>query len=76
MAGGGLAACARDWARGRRCSSSPARRTARPVLDPEWVAPLLTPPLPWLEPGRLPSSITTHAGFGYHWWPLDADGVG
>ena len=28
-----------------------------------------------MAPGRLPSSITTHAGFGYHWWPLDADGV-
>ena len=29
---------------------------------------------PFLRPGRLPSTITTHAGFGYHWWPLDADG--
>ncbi len=28
-----------------------------------------------MAPGRLPSSITTHAGFGYHWWPLDPDGV-
>ena len=24
--------------------------------------------------GRLPSSITTHAGFGYHWWPMDDAG--
>src|SRR5262249_15734046 len=23
---------------------------------------------------RLPSTITTHAGFGYHWWPLDRAG--
>ena len=28
----------------------------------------------FLEPGRLPSTITTHAGFGYHWWPTDPDG--
>ena len=27
------------------------------------------PAYPFLRPGRLPSSITTHAGFGYHWWP-------
>jgi hypothetical protein len=45
------------------------------VLDPEWVRRSSTPPLPWLEPGRLPSSITTHAGFGYHWWPMDGHGV-
>jgi CubicO group peptidase (beta-lactamase class C family) len=30
---------------------------------------------PFLQPGRLPSTITTHAGFGYHWWPLDPDGT-
>jgi hypothetical protein len=24
--------------------------------------------------GRLPSSITTHAGFGYHWWLMDDEG--
>jgi CubicO group peptidase (beta-lactamase class C family) len=28
----------------------------------------------FLVPGRLPSTITTHAGFGYHWWPLDPAG--
>src|SRR5262249_27610993 len=28
----------------------------------------------FLTPGRLPSTITTHAGFGYHWWPLDRAG--
>ena len=27
------------------------------------------PEQPFLRPGRLPSTITTHAGFGYHWWP-------
>jgi CubicO group peptidase (beta-lactamase class C family) len=28
----------------------------------------------FLRPGRLPSTLTTHAGFGYHWWPLDDAG--
>ena len=28
----------------------------------------------FLRPGRLPSTITTHAGFGYHWWPVTDDG--
>ena len=29
------------------------------------------PSLPFLRPGRLPSALSTHVGFGYHWWPLD-----
>lgn len=33
-----------------------------------------TPPTPFLRPGRLPSTITMHAGFGLHWWPLDDTG--
>ena len=27
-----------------------------------------------LAPGRLPSDMTTHAGFGLHWWPMDEHG--
>ena len=74
LAGGGLAACAEDWL---RLAALQLTGTAygETVLDPEWVRRSSTPPQPWLEPGRLPSSITTHAGFGYHWWPLDAQGV-
>ncbi|RLV50543.1 class C beta-lactamase-related serine hydrolase [Nocardioides mangrovicus] len=64
LAGGGLAACAEDWL-----------RLAALQLEPTaWAQASSTPTQPWLEPGRLPSSITTHAGFGYHWWPLSADG--
>ena len=33
------------------------------------------PEQPFLGPGRLPSTITTHAGFGYHWWPSTRDGT-
>jgi CubicO group peptidase (beta-lactamase class C family) len=46
MAGGSLAATARDWA-----------RIGTLQID-----------------GRFPSTITSHAGFGYHWWPLDPAG--
>jgi CubicO group peptidase (beta-lactamase class C family) len=74
LAGGGLAACAEDWVRLTALQLTGTAYNAR-VLDPEWVHRSSTPSKPWLEPGRLPSSITTHAGFGYHWWPLDADGV-
>jgi CubicO group peptidase (beta-lactamase class C family) len=40
------------------------------VLGTSWVDRSSTPALAFLAPGRLPSSITTHAGFGFHWWPL------
>ena len=74
LAGGGLAACAEDWARLTALQLTGTAYDAE-VLSSAWVRRSSTPPLPWMEPGRLPSSITTHAGFGYHWWPLDPDGV-
>ena len=73
LAGGGLAACAEDWVRLAALQLTGTAYDAT-VLAPDWVAASSRPPHPWLVPGRLPSSITTHAGFGYHWWPLDADG--
>jgi len=45
-----------------------------PVVDAGWARASSRPGRPLLRPGRLPSTITTHAGFGYHWWPLDAEG--
>jgi CubicO group peptidase (beta-lactamase class C family) len=44
------------------------------LLDPDWAEAAARPAYPFLAPGRLPSTITTHAGFGYHWWPMDDDG--
>jgi len=70
MAGGGLAATARDWARVALIAVDGGG-----VLEPEWVAAAARPTYPFLAPGRLPSTITTHAGFGYHWWPMDAEGA-
>jgi CubicO group peptidase (beta-lactamase class C family) len=73
LAGGGLAACAEDWLRLAALQLTGTAYAAR-VLGPDWVQRSSTPPAPWMAPGRLPSSITSHAGFGYHWWPLTADG--
>ena len=44
------------------------------MLGPEWLEATCVPGQEFLRPGRLPSSITTHAGFGMHWWPLDDAG--
>ena len=74
LAGGGLAACAEDWLRLAALQLTGTAYDAR-VLGPDWVERSSTPPAPWMRPGRLPSSITTHAGFGFHWWPLTDDGV-
>ena len=49
----------RHGVRRRACSTRLGRRRSAP------------PATPFSTPGRLPSTITTHAGFGYHWWPLD-----
>ncbi len=73
MAGGSLAATARDWARIGMLQID-GRTDGSPVLAPEWITASSRPSRPFLRPGRLPSSITTHAGFGYHWWPLDDEG--
>ena len=73
LAGGGLAACAEDWRRLAALQLT-GRAGGAQVLPPGWVEAASTPTRPWLEPGRLPSTITTHAGFGHHWWPLEPGG--
>ena len=73
LAGGGVAATARDWVRiGMLAIDGRVDNSA--LLSTDWVDAAARPAYPYLAPGRLPSSITTHAGFGYHWWPTDADG--
>ncbi|GGF44101.1 hypothetical protein GCM10011519_17410 [Marmoricola endophyticus] len=64
MAGGALAATARDW----------ARVGLHQLAGGEWVELSSRPAYPWLRPGRLPSSISALLGFGMHWWPLDDAG--
>ncbi len=73
MAGGSLAASARDWARIGWLQID-GRWGGRQLVGRDWVEASSRPELPFLRPGRLPSTITTHAGFGSHWWPLDDAG--
>jgi CubicO group peptidase (beta-lactamase class C family) len=73
MAGGALAATARDWAR-LGWLQIDGRWKGRLLIAPDWIEASSRPEQPFLQPGRLPATITTHAGFGYHWWPLDTGG--
>jgi CubicO group peptidase (beta-lactamase class C family) len=73
MAAGSLAVAARDWARLGVLQIDGAFNGSQ-ILDPRWVEASSRPEEAFLMPGRLPSTITTHAGFGYHWWPLDERG--
>jgi CubicO group peptidase (beta-lactamase class C family) len=73
LAGGAVAATSRDWARVAQLAAD-GTAAGRRLLAESWVDAAARPPYPFLAPGRLPSTITTHAGFGYHWWPLDDAG--
>ena len=73
MAGAALAATARDWARVGALQVDGSWRGRR-VLSREWLDLSSRPAYPFLAPGRLPSSLSTHVGFGRHWWPLDDTG--
>jgi hypothetical protein len=74
MAAAALAVTARDWARIGMLQVD-GRWGDDEVLGADWVADSSRPERAFLMPGRLPSTITTHAGFGYHWWPLDEQGT-
>ncbi len=73
LAGGAVAATSRDWARVALLAAD-GTTAGRRLLDESWVDAAARPAYPFLAPGRLPSTITSHAGFGYHWWPLDDAG--
>jgi CubicO group peptidase (beta-lactamase class C family) len=77
LAGGGVAATARDWARIGLLAvhgTVGGRPDGERLLAEEWIAGDGVPAYPFTAPGRLPSTITTHAGFARHWWPLDGTG--
>jgi CubicO group peptidase (beta-lactamase class C family) len=74
MAAAALGATARDWARVGWLQLD-GSWDGVPVVDAAWVEASSRPERPFLRPGRLPSTLTTHAGFGYHWWPLDDAGL-
>jgi CubicO group peptidase (beta-lactamase class C family) len=74
MAAAALAVTARDWAR-LGWLQVDGSWDGVPVLGTGWVDASSRPERSFLRPGRLPSTITTHAGFGYHWWPTDSQGT-
>jgi CubicO group peptidase (beta-lactamase class C family) len=74
MAAAALAASARDWARIGWLQVDGTWLGTR-MVESSWVDASSRPERSFLAPGRLPSTITTHAGFGYHWWPMDAEGT-
>ncbi len=74
MAGGGLAATTRDWARVAGLAVSGLADSGVRLLDPTWVEDAARPAYPFLAVGRLPEPLTRHAGFGYHWWPMEDSG--
>jgi CubicO group peptidase (beta-lactamase class C family) len=73
LAAGSVALTARDWARIGMLQVD-GRWQGEQVVDAAWTDASSRPEQPFLRPGRLPSTLTTHAGFGYHWWPLDDEG--
>jgi CubicO group peptidase (beta-lactamase class C family) len=74
LAGGGVAAAAGDWARVGLLQVDGTLPDGSHLLDHDWVDEGSRPTLPFTAPGRLPSALSTHVGFGYHWWPLDERG--
>jgi CubicO group peptidase (beta-lactamase class C family) len=74
LAGGGLAATSRDWARVAMLAVDGCGPSGDRLLDVDWVEAAARPAYPFVAVGRLPSSITAFAGFGYHWWPMDDEG--
>ena len=74
LAGGALAATTRDWAKVALLAATGATDHGEQLLDRDWVDAAARPSYPFLGVGRLPSTITTHVGFGYHWWPMDDAG--
>jgi len=74
LAGGGLAATARDWAKVAALAVLGTDDRGEPLLDPDWVHAAARPAYPFTGAGRLPSSLTSFAGCGYHWWPMDDTG--
>lgn len=74
LAGGALAATARDWARLGLLAATGSSLDEQRLHDPAWTADATRPAYDFTAPGRLPSTVSGHFGFARHWWPLDVEG--
>ncbi len=64
LAGGALAATARDWTRLGLLAATGTSWDGQRLHDPGWTADAGRPAYPFTAPGRLPSTISAHVGFG------------
>jgi CubicO group peptidase (beta-lactamase class C family) len=74
LAMGGMAACARDYAKLGLVYLAEGRRDALQVVPADWVTESVVPDAPHLMPGDNPASSNS-SGYQYQWWtPRDWDG--
>lgn len=75
LAGGSLAASARDWARIGLLALTGTDAEGRRILPDRWTRDAFRPAADFTGPAVLPATITTLLGFGRHWWPVDHQGT-
>ena len=74
MAGVGLNAVLRDYARLGGCYLNRGAWNGTQVVPADWVAASVTPDAPHLYPGARPSALLP-MGYGYQWWIPDDSGA-
>jgi CubicO group peptidase (beta-lactamase class C family) len=74
MAGGGLNAVLRDYARLGLLYQNGGARDGVQIVPEAWVRASVTPDAPHLMPGPRPSALLP-SGYGYQWWVPDDSGV-
>ena len=74
MAGGGLNAVLRDYARLGLLYQNGGALNGTQIVPESWVKASVTPDAPHLMPGPRPSALLP-SGYGYQWWVPDDSGV-
>jgi CubicO group peptidase (beta-lactamase class C family) len=74
MAGGGLNAVLRDYARLGRLYLNGGARNGMQIVPADWVRASTTPDAPHVQPGPRASALLPW-GYGYQWWVPDDSGA-